>query len=291
MWKKWLVCLLTLLLCITTAMAAEEAENGLVWMLKLYGDTLPEETIQAMMESFVPVTFDCGEVQVTLQNVLYDGVTLHTSAVIAPTVAGRTLVLPFSAGMNDLVCGEYGENLRADTRTFEQAAKEDGKQLANVSAYPKACDDLEVFWGDHRQDAGDTSTLIVYGGFDWLEAEKTIDFCVEVMPWDPAAETWGDRETYLFPVTIHWLGDIETRTYRAGQANDLRYETLTLVKTPLTTYVYVDGSHEKSVGAAIRNEQGEAYPAGMSMDGYVTLDMEALPETVLVEDVVFVADK
>lgn len=289
--KKLFCVLLVMLLCGANSLAvAESVENGLTWVFRLDGNTL-DESLLPLTAPQETVTVVCGGALVTLEGVVYDGMCLFTSSVIAPEDASRYLVMPATADPYELVRGGHGEGLREDDRTFAQAAKEDGKQILCVDAYPLECDDLGCYWMDYRQDAGVTSTIIAYGAFGWMEEEVTITLQVRVNTIDPTTMAEGEAECEMVSVPVHWLGDIETRTYRAGQANDLRYETLTLVKTPLTTYVYVDGSHEKSVGAAIRNEQGEAYPAGMSMDGYVTLAMEALPETVLVEDVAFVADK
>ncbi len=70
------------------------------------------------------------------KEVLYDTEmgTLY-AAVTAVPASDDVMIVPGDADSGDNVCGNYGENLNTDTRTFPEAAKEDGKRLIRVYAY------------------------------------------------------------------------------------------------------------------------------------------------------------
>ncbi len=79
---------------------------------------------------------DCSLVKVSAKEVLYDTEmgTLY-AAVTAVPASDDVMIVPGDADSGDNVCGNYGEKLNTDTRTFPEAAREDGKRLIRVYAY------------------------------------------------------------------------------------------------------------------------------------------------------------
>lgn len=174
--KKAVFCILVLLLvpnCVklTQAIADETKRSGIAWYLNLQGYNLPHVLEKGMYALYMPRTLDCGEVQVTLQEVLYDGYWIFTVASVTPTSSKKTLVMPGSAGADESVSGGNGEKSGLDSRTFREAATEDGKRLLSVYVYPKEFDYLPFYFLDHRQDENDSSTWdITQEEVDWYRS-------------------------------------------------------------------------------------------------------------------------
>lgn len=163
--KKAILIILTMLLTANRilperAIADETIRSGIAWYLDLQGYPMQHAVKEGLHAFYMPQQEDCGDVQVTLQEVLYDGYWIYTSASVVPTSSETTLVMPGSAGMDERVSGGNGEKSRMDIRTFREAATEDGKRLLSVYVYPKEFDYLPFYFLDHRQDANDSSTLL-----------------------------------------------------------------------------------------------------------------------------------
>ena len=185
------------------------ADSGLVWLGKLYNYGWSDSDIDEMQASFHRQTFDCGSVQVALNEVLYDGAWLYTSAVVTPTDPETTLIMPGGTGLDCLVAGGYQENLRDDSRTFQAAAIEDQKELILVHINPVEFDDQpEPYFTDHRQDAGDQSTMFSGAPVGWMGEEVTIHLSIRISLVDPLTGESTHIDTYEFPVEVHRVGSM-----------------------------------------------------------------------------------
>ena len=219
-------------------------DSALAWLMDLYGYNFPDGIAHAMRSSFHPQAFDCGPAQITLQEVLYDGVWLYTSATVTPTNPEKTLIVPRSAGLDDFVAGGYGENLRNDPRSFLEAALQDQKQLLWVSIYPVEYEKAPLYFTDHRQDDGDQSTLFSGAPLAGMEEALTIHLSIQLELIDPSTGITTHTEAYAFPVAIQRVGPVSKRDYQADQ-EDFRFRSISLIQTPLTVYSFPEVSEGK----------------------------------------------
>ena len=181
----------------------------------------------------------------TLQEVLYDGIWLYTSAIVTPTDPATTLIMPASADIQDFVYGGYNENLRIDPRRFIEAALQDQKDLQRVSVYPVEFDQLSYYFLDHRQDAGDQSTVFSGAPLGGMEETLSAHLSVRLDLFDPLSSTFTHTDIYEFPITIQRIGSIDQRDYSTDHAS-FPFHSLSLIQTPLTVYAFPEGKMESS---------------------------------------------
>lgn len=210
---------------------------SIAWLMGLYSFDLPDSVIQAMHASFSPQAFNCGSVQVTLEEILYDGVWLYTSAIVTPTDPDTALIMPGSANMGDFVAGGYQENLRSDLRSFQVAALQDKKDLICVYILPVEFEQVAYFFLDHRQDAGNQSTVFSGAPVGWMDEDQTFHLSIRLELVDPSTGTYTPKDTYEFPVEVQRVGPINSAEYHTDQ-DDLPFDFLSLIQTPLTVYAY-----------------------------------------------------
>lgn len=272
-----LVLALALTLAIgTTAALAQEApaqESALKWMFDLYDYYLPEDTLAAAHAAFAPQTFECGDVTVTLDEVLYDGVWLFTSGTATHKSPETTLIMPGSAfAMEDMVAGGYNEGFRNDTRTFAEAAKQDGKTLLAVYVYPLEFDtQCDMYFVDHRQDAGERSTLFAGGDMKWLDGEAEFTLSVQLYTVDLDTEGYQEQGSYEFPIKVKRAGGLQMKEYAviAADATELPVTAITMIKTPLATYPVPTWRSEEvrySCMFDLFSESGAQLPGSLSPD-------------------------
>ncbi len=212
-------------------------DSNIAWLMGLYSFDLPDGVINAMQASFRPQAFDCESVQVTLQEVLYDGVWLYTSAFVTPTDPETALIMPGSASMSDFVAGGYQENLRSDRRSFQVAAMQDKKDLIIVYILPMEFEQAPYFFLDHRQDVGNQSTVFSGAPVGWMDEALTIHLSIRLELVDPSTGTYTPIDTYEFPVDVQRVGPINSREYHTDQ-KDLPFDFLSLIQTPLSVYAF-----------------------------------------------------
>lgn len=219
-------------------------DSDIAWLMNLYGYTLPTTTVQTMHQSFAPRSFTCGDVEVTLTEILYDGLWLYIAATATPIHPETSLLMPGSADFSDFVAGGYGEGLRDDSRSFEQVALQDEKSIIRIFLYPAEFYDAPYYYLDHRQDAGDQSTLFGGAPGHWMDENITIHLCIQLEHIELANGECSSPESYEFPIEIERLGSIESRTFQTTYDNDAPFTSIDLVKTPLTAYANIHWKNE-----------------------------------------------
>lgn len=242
--RKTIICII---LCVVMASCGLSESlphdyGDLSWLMELYGYIISDDVSDEMRKSFTPCKIDCGEIQVTLSEILYDGVWIHTAAHVRPNDPDNILIMPASAAITDFVSGGYQENLRDDSRSFMEAAEQDGKDIVCVYLYPTEFMEAPFFYYDHRQDAGDQSTLYAGAPGEWMHESMTLHIRVN-LTYIPISSGGEIRESsYEFPIEIKRIGEISSQTYHVVLADtDISpFEKLTLTWTPLNTYVYLE---------------------------------------------------
>lgn len=239
---KRLLCL-TMALCmaltLTVSSLAQETEDpfDLTDYLLIYGYELPTMDTATLLsaEATAPVTV--AGIQVTLQQVVYDGVWMLTSAAAIPENPQEVVLMPGSSSVGDKYAGMYNEGLRTETRSFLELAKQENRRLLAVYAYPKEFDVYGSYFMDHLQDSGDLSLLVA--GCNFVapsDAPMTLHWMVQVYEVDVDTQAYTLLEEKLLPLTLQPMPS--TATVYTATDNSTRLTGCTVLRTALTTYVF-----------------------------------------------------
>lgn len=262
--------------------SSSEASNDIAWLMQLYGYTLTDDILNIMHLSFSPQEFDCGDIKVVLSEILYDGIWIYTAAQVTPTNPDNILVMPASADLSDFVCGGYLENLRDDSRSFIEAAEQDGKDIICVSLYPSEFDNVPFYFLDHRQDAGDQSTLFSGAPGEWKNETLSLHVRVELL-YIPIT-SHGDLQqiTYEFPVEVRRSGELCSQSYQSLSSGSLPFMKFTLIQTALNVYVYPEWVSEYAKNTyeyILLDQNGIPMKSGIPSDNSTYL-MSTLPDQI-----------
>ena len=279
--------------------SAETEWVGIPWLMSIYGYEMDQSLIDEMNDNFQAQTFDCGKAQVTLREVLYDGVWMFTAATVVPTAGEDVIIIPASADMEDFIAGGYQEGLRDDQRTFLEAALEDHKQLLYIEIIPDEYEESDFYFEDHRQDPGEQSTLYSGGPVLLPEDENVIHLTIQISMIAPETEEESDPETYSFPVEIHRTAS-RKKSYHTAES-DTPFDSVTLVITPLATHALPEWKTQElkeTVGFQLFDNNGEPFPKGIPQDS-TTCFLTDFPDQFIVrfeeddestQDVLFVSE-
>lgn len=255
-WQGWIALLFVFAwMSPFQAIAQTTAQSELSQYFLIYGFQMPDDLVEVMRASYEPQCVDCGDVQVMLNEVLYDGRWLYTSAIIQPTVSNKIVVMPGSAQLGDRVCGLYGENQRKDDRSFYQVAVEEDKRLLSVYVYPKEFDQLPAYFIDHLQRADEQSVMLSGACLMASSLPLSIHWSIQIYEVDVKTGAYSLQSEYEYPLSIQPVEPITQKNYKPQIDCELPFDLITLVHTPISTYVD---------------------PAWRSEDAYNSFDLEIL---------------
>lgn len=284
-YAKWLLIGLALTLLIPGFSFASKqdtlnTESQLAQYLNLYGVPLTEEILDRMHSSFSADEAVCGPVRVSFDEVLYDGQWLYTAATAWPEDPESVLVLPGGMTPEEPVVGYYIEGPCNDKRSFAQVAQQEHKQLIAVYAYPQEFDALGLYFLDALQET--PNQFILFSGAQLAGGEKpvTITWSIQIYDVNLYNGKYDLHGTYQFPLPLQPLGPYKERIYHVLRAKDeVPFESVKLVQTPLATYLLVDWNSEKYFFVELIDESGQPLePKGsISMNSYA---MEDLPDRI-----------
>ncbi|NLO85197.1 MAG: hypothetical protein GX096_07205 [Clostridiales bacterium] len=253
--------------------------------MKRNGYEMPSAVQEKVHDGNAPETLDCGEVQITLDEILYDGLWVYTAVSAIPADQADTLIFPAGAEMDDPISGMNQESEVDDSRTFIEAAKEDGKQLVCVYAYPKEFDALPEYFLDYFQGADHVSTLIsgarvVTGG-----ESLPITWLIQLYEVNLDTGSFTLLNQYEHPSTVSILQPLQEKVYTVASSEDLPFETVNMTQSGLTTYVYPQWKREEQsfeYSFALLDADGNALPNGAPPET-ITLAMDQLPASIYME--------
>ncbi|MDO4836940.1 MAG: hypothetical protein Q4B32_00970 [Clostridia bacterium] len=258
------------------------SESSLSWLMELYGFTMPQDVTTFAQTNFQPLTIETDGIVVSVQEILYDGVWLFTSATAQPS-SDDVIIVPFEAEVNDPIAGGYGENLREDSRTFLEAAQEEQKNLLLVSVMPAEYEQADFYFLDHRQDAGSQSTLFSGAPVALQGDDLTIHIAVETTLISYSTGETLSEARHEYSVTIKSLSTYNEKEYLPA-TDDAPVEKLVLVQTDLATYVYPSWKESQAEALpeyVLTDAEGNPYPSGIPQDAN-SYSFDVLPDTVYV---------
>lgn len=278
---RW-IALVIMMLLTACAESASASASAIVRNMAYRGYELPDAVEKQIVSDFTPDVLDCGEVQVAFKELLYDGRCLYTVASAKPLDPSATLLLPAGAELTDPVCGVHGESAGFDTRTYRDAAKEDGKRLVCVYAYPQEFDEGPDYILDYEQT--DDGTLLISGSvLGGGGGEATVTWLVQLYDVDPDTRRYTLIREECCRMRIEPIQPYAERTYWPTGPEGVMDAAL-LVRTPLQTYllpVWADEEEGKYLRAALLEADGQPVPRSRAPegDGYA---LERVPQTIAV---------
>ena len=284
--KMLYVCISILLILLYPMFALAEGISGIQEYFSIYGYDMPQ-SVQTQISALTATTIKCGEVSITLGEVLYDGRWIYTIAYVAPIDPRIVLLLPADAWLDDSVNGNYQENERNDNRSFLTAAKEDGKRLICVNVYPQEFDALPEFFMDHLQRPDNVSVLISGGEV------KNRDHTALALTWKIKTYEVNTATGQSVIDTLTEASHIEQvkimspmikRNYWITSSEDMPFETVTLIKSGLTVYAEPQWKQEEdyyTYDFMLLDASGKAYPKGAPPE-ISTYTIDTLPDALYV---------
>lgn len=270
------LCFLTLLALAAPAGAAEKEATPLEKYWRVYGYTAPDNQARAEMDGFREITLKNDLVTVTVKQVIWDGYFLFTAAAARPNDPEKTLIIPAGLDKGDPVNGIWGETARRDARSFAKAAKEDGKRLLAVYAYPREFEIPPIdapYMLDALQEGDGLSLLLACAAMPERKGALQLHFGVQTYDAENEYALIDDMQA---EITVSPAAPAASAVYQAEKG--LPFPALTLNKH--AAGVYADaGVNEKDF--VLSGEDGKEYPRVPLPDSPALL-MDALPDTVFV---------
>lgn len=279
------------LLCMSGAMAETDQTDmsggttAIGDYMKRNGYEIPPLVLEKMRHGNAPETLDCGEVQITFDEILYDGIYLYTAVSAAAADQAHTLIFPAGAEMDDLVSGMHQESEGDDNRTFIEAAKEDGKRLVSVYAYPKEFDELGEYFLDYCQGEDHVSALLSGAKVSSGSETLPITWMIQLYEVDLDTGRFTLINQYDHPSTAAILQPLQEKVYTAVGSENLPFETVVMVQSGLTTYVYPQWKNEEQSSQfsfTLLDLNGDALLAGAPPE-MITFAMDQLPSSIYME--------
>lgn len=282
--KKYAVlcCALALLmLCASFANAAEaQYASGIQDFVSLYGGKIPDELMQKVKATFVPITVQTDDVTVTIAEAMYDGRFLCLSAEAMPKDPDKVMIVPGSSGLDEPLSGGYPDKERDDNRSYLDAAKEDGKRLLMVSF---VVDGHEQTYCDHFQRADSRSTLIT--GIDGIPFLDEAEVKWQIIVREVNLSTGDGEPDALFekhePITIPLLSDVRSQSYTTSDTTS-PLKTFQLFMTGIATYIdYISIDQDPTnYSFSLTDAAGYPYSDAMLLTPNAFL-MDDLPEVLM----------
>ena len=233
---KLLTVLLALACCLPlSALAIGKEENHLERYIGMYGYAFTDAAKQGVKRDFAPQTADCGQVQVCFREVLYDGQWLYAAASVSPTEPNATLILPGDSESGEPLSGRYFAEKALDTRSYQAAAQEDGKQLLAVYVYLKEFDEM----GEYFLDSYQAEETILFSGAPVAGGSEPITLTWTVQLYEVDIQTGKYRflSESTYPMTIKPMEPYTERVYRPSAGDKMPLESTVLIQTALGSYL------------------------------------------------------
>lgn len=264
------------------AQAADNGLNGIERYMDLFEATIPQISANLLQSSYQPQTIDCGLLNVTFEEIVFDGRWVYTSAAVVPAPETEVLIMPGSAELGDAVAGGNGEKSRTDTRSFREVATTSQQQLLAVYVYIKEFDEVAPYYFlDHFQEKDNMSILLSGAPLLSDMNELALHWTVQIYDVDINIGSYSLIGIYEYPVTVSLLAPTTEKTYINSAASDIPFSAIALIKTALTTYAIPDWENEEDqgrYGLVLLNESQAPYERGTPPD-INTYNIDQLPET------------
>lgn len=202
--------------------------------MQIYGITFSDTMLRQSLVDTEPKKVICGPVEVSLEEIVYDGQWLYTAA-SAMSLDSSTYLLPGDAQPSDPAKGFYKEDTREEERSFLQVAKEDGKQLLAAYIYIKEFDEIGAYFLDHLQVSESTSMLYSGAKLGYGNKPAHVTWSIQTYEVDLETEEYTLKDEMLVPVVVPPLQPYLEGLYVAS--TDHLLTEVMLIQTPLNMYI------------------------------------------------------
>lgn len=265
---------------------AQEDQVTILSMLNDYGNT--ESITGAVMEraALGPVMADCGDVHISITEMLYDGIWMYTAAKIQATDPNKVLIMPGAAEVSDPVGGVNGEIINGEKRSYLEVARAEGKKLLAVYVYPKEFDGLGEYLLDYRQLADNCTAFFSSAAVEAGNEPTTLTWSVQVYEVD--LDTTGYTLQTMMesePQTVFPLEEISYQKYLLENDAETLCDEILLAKSAVTTYMLPQWTNEDDKYfnyLTMLTEEGKAVEHGIGPD-MRAVSISDFPESFLIE--------
>lgn len=256
--------------CDVSSSLASSTISPIMSLLSSYGDTTSlQNNIDDNYSSITePIIVETNDARIALREIVYDGLWLYTSADICAITPESVLVMPGSATIGDPCSGCNGERGIEDTRSFKDAAIEDGKRLLVIYVYPKEFDEIGEYFLDHYQHADGSFTFLSGAYMNTENSAASLTISIQVYEVDLLSGEYSFIEELvsntqlIYPYTA-----LEKKTYVSTNEN-APFDSVQLLKSSLTTYIQpmLDGKPYEIFDFVCYLENDKEIPHGASLD-------------------------
>lgn len=261
--------------------------------MSLYGYTLGSESLKDSERGFSAQTIDCGLIQVRLEELLYDGQMMYTSASACPKDPIEVLVLPGGAEPGDPVSGHYFNDGTKDKSSYRTVAADANKKVIAVYAYIKEFDQIGLYFLDNFMDAEKT---VLLSGASIAGGKEAVSVTWSIQLYEVNRDTWEYNflDEMSIPVVMEPPQLYEEKSYHTLQGESAPFSSVSLVHTPLGMYAIPQWNDEDDSGRySVHLEQAdqqEAVPSGLSLID-TTYSLDKLPHSIVLSTTNLDADK
>lgn len=227
------ICCVIIILSYFSVSYTQAEKSQLQWFMHLSNFQLPAHIIkQSLLKK--PIHFDMKYIDLTVQEILYDGMWLYGIAVASPKNTNDGLILPCDADSSDFVKGGHNENATKDERSFIEVSTQEKKPLILTKFHIAEMDNADYYFQDHRQLPNGSSVLFCGAPVQWLKNEQNITLIASTEILNSEDKKNSTAENKTIPFTIHAIGNITVQKYKPNTPYPLT--SVNLIQTPLSIY-------------------------------------------------------
>ena len=243
-----------------------------------YADEQSIQVMDAHFKTMKPEYIDSEGIDICIQEVLYDGVWAYSTVYVHPQRGQSITIVPGGADpMDETTTGSEGEIL-----SFLDVARQNGNRLLAVYCYPQEFDSQGTYFMDYVETTDEAFYLISGCNIPLRKDSIPLSMMLEIYEIDPDTLHYQlVAQKKLRSKTYSPFFRMEKYDYHTEEDSNL-FETVTLLKTGITSYLYINWRNSDDAG--IRNiipltENMEMIPSGYSLDAHAVYLTE-IPEVI-----------
>jgi len=235
---------------------------------------IPLDVVKTMESSWQSHTAEYESINVSFDEVLFDGYWIYTSASITAK-ENNVLLMPGNAYPTDVYTNSGN--------TYLEASKSSGKKLLAVYVYPAVFDELGSYFLDSINSS--CNEIICISGANWIIDDLFVDILwnIEVYSIDALTLEYSLLEKHTEHTFFSNISKKEVYFYSCD-LNDISIKGAKLIKTCLTTYIefYSESGAVDLYNIILKDENGTTYKKG-APPAINTFYFDKIPKTIILE--------
>lgn len=245
--------------------------SSILDLLNEYGGhaQIDDSSLTSIACSYQPMQIEHNDIEVEINELLYDGVWLYTSADVSASVPNSSIVMPGSADPSSMIQKATSIPLSSKETTYLASAIQNDKQLLAVYVYPKEFDSMGLYFLDHYQ-GEDKATVLSGAKINSGKQERTITWSIQVYEVDKSNLKYKLLyELNSAPQQIQPFCTPSMQLYSLDVPGDFPFKYFSLIQTDLATYIFpewLSPQAEHDTRVELLTKEGTAIPRGLAPD-------------------------